>query len=297
MQPPKEFDGKRLESTTKDRFDLGDGDEKKKYDELKAEIEIKGCLSWTKTNHLVQDVNKAKIEAKRGLEGCCVALMFEFETGHREETEKAVQDAWNQLDKNKLAENDEFEAHYKNWEEADMVIDMPGAAQHQHEVMQRLVANIQSIQKRSRYHVCNSSTGWWMIPRSCKGRPPPARREDGPRGLRGDSAGKQADEVPEATPFGKADRTKKKRKAKGVHLFRASSESCSVQAWPPEPEQKYKRRPEVSHKGENAGVRKTTLTRKAREVSWSVWRGWKERAPSLRTRSTKPASRKTTPKS
>ena len=34
------------------------------------------------------------------------------------------------------------------------------------------------------------------------------------QGVRADPAGKQADEVPNATPFGKADRTKKKKKAK-----------------------------------------------------------------------------------
>ena len=57
---------------------------------------------------MVQEVNKAKIEAKSGLEDCCVAWKFKFETGHREESEKAVQDAWNQLDQNKLADNDEL---------------------------------------------------------------------------------------------------------------------------------------------------------------------------------------------
>ena len=35
VQQPNFFDGKRLESTTKDRFDLGDGDEKMKFHELK----------------------------------------------------------------------------------------------------------------------------------------------------------------------------------------------------------------------------------------------------------------------
>ena len=54
MQQPKEFDGKGLKSATKDRFDLGDGD-----DELKAES---------------------------SLEDCRVAMKVKFETGHREET-------------------------------------------------------------------------------------------------------------------------------------------------------------------------------------------------------------------
>ena len=39
--------------------------------------------------------------------------------------------------------------------------------------------------------------------------------QDYPRDPRRDSAGEQADEVPDATPFGKADRTKKRRKAEG----------------------------------------------------------------------------------
>ena len=54
MQQPKEFDGKGLKSATKDRFDLGDGD-----DELKADS---------------------------GSEDCRVAMKVKFETGHREET-------------------------------------------------------------------------------------------------------------------------------------------------------------------------------------------------------------------
>ena len=96
---PRSWMERGWKTTTKDRFDLGDGDEKKKFDELKAEIEIKGGLSWTENDHTVQEVNKAKIEAKSGLEDCCVATQFKFQTGHREETEKAVQDAWKQLDK------------------------------------------------------------------------------------------------------------------------------------------------------------------------------------------------------
>ena len=46
----------------------------------------------------------------------------------------------------KLAENDEFDAEQKNSEEADMVINMPGAAQHRHEVMQQQVPAIQRVQ-------------------------------------------------------------------------------------------------------------------------------------------------------
>ena len=39
LQQLKEFDGKKLRSTTKDEFDLGDEDEKKKFEEPKAEFE------------------------------------------------------------------------------------------------------------------------------------------------------------------------------------------------------------------------------------------------------------------
>ena len=43
-----------------------------------------------------------------------------------------MQDAWKQLNKNRLAENDESDAQRKNSEEADMVIDM--TAEHRYEV-------------------------------------------------------------------------------------------------------------------------------------------------------------------
>ena len=115
VQQPKKIDGRRLKSARKDGFDLGDGD-----DELKVES---------------------------GMVDCCVVVTFKFETGHREEMHEAVQDTWNQLDKKTLAENDVFDLQQKNWEGADMMVDMPGAAEHRHEVMQRQVPNIQSTQK------------------------------------------------------------------------------------------------------------------------------------------------------
>ena len=111
-----------------------------------AEVISKGRSSQTQTDGMIQERSKAKIGAKSGLEDCVVAIKFKFETGHGEETEQAVRDAWNRLDKNKLAENDEFDAEHKNSEEADMVINMPGAAQHRHEVMQRQVPVIQRVQ-------------------------------------------------------------------------------------------------------------------------------------------------------
>ena len=39
---PREFDGRKLESTTKDGSDLGDEDEKNKLDELKVEGRRRG---------------------------------------------------------------------------------------------------------------------------------------------------------------------------------------------------------------------------------------------------------------
>merc|ERR1711992_449292 len=39
VQQPKEFDGKKLKSTTKEGLDIDDEDEKKKFEELKAEFE------------------------------------------------------------------------------------------------------------------------------------------------------------------------------------------------------------------------------------------------------------------
>ena len=44
----REFDGKKLKSTTKEGLDIGEEDEKKKLEELKAEFE-----PWTK---LMMDV-------------------------------------------------------------------------------------------------------------------------------------------------------------------------------------------------------------------------------------------------
>merc|ERR1712118_356900 len=69
--------------------------------------------------------NKAKIEAKNGLENYCFTmrntlqeekLKDKFEAGDKEKIEKAVQDALDWLDKNQMAEKDEFEAKQKDVE-------------------------------------------------------------------------------------------------------------------------------------------------------------------------------------
>merc|ERR1712146_552919 len=69
--------------------------------------------------------NKSKIEAKNGLENYCFTmrntlqeekLKDKFEAGDKEKIEKAVQDALDWLDKNQMAEKDEFEAQQKDLE-------------------------------------------------------------------------------------------------------------------------------------------------------------------------------------
>merc|ERR1712003_494716 len=71
------------------------------------------------------DINKQKIEAKNGLENYCFTmrntlqeekLKDKFEDGDKDKIEKAVQDALDWLDKNQLAEKDEFEAKQKELE-------------------------------------------------------------------------------------------------------------------------------------------------------------------------------------
>merc|ERR1711970_674649 len=69
--------------------------------------------------------NKQKIEAKNGLENYCFTmrntlqeekLQDKFEGGDKEKIEKAVQDALDWLDKNQLAEKEEFESKQKELE-------------------------------------------------------------------------------------------------------------------------------------------------------------------------------------
>merc|ERR1711953_721654 len=69
--------------------------------------------------------NKQKIEAKNGLENYCFQmrntlsddkLKDKFEAGDKEKIEKAVQDALDWLDKNQMAEKEEFEAQQKEIE-------------------------------------------------------------------------------------------------------------------------------------------------------------------------------------
>ena len=98
------------------------------------------------------ETNKAKVEAKNGLEDCCVTLRnaaiegqrgFKCEAGDKEKTEDAVQHACDWLDNNMLAENDEFEAHQKELEGTVRLIDVPAAAQHQVPAIQRVQRTVE----------------------------------------------------------------------------------------------------------------------------------------------------------
>jgi len=94
----------------------------------------KGRLSQAEIDRMVQEAekfkeedesNKAKIEAKNGLENYCYTmkntlqeekLKEKFEASDKEKIEEAVNEALSWLDKNQLAEKDEFEAKQKDLE-------------------------------------------------------------------------------------------------------------------------------------------------------------------------------------
>merc|ERR1711862_1046544 len=94
----------------------------------------KGRLSQSEIDRMVaeaekfkaeDEANKCKIEAKNGLENYCFTmrntlqeekLKDKFEGDDKDKIEKAVQEALDWLDKNQLAEKDEFEAKQKELE-------------------------------------------------------------------------------------------------------------------------------------------------------------------------------------
>merc|ERR1711904_28540 len=94
----------------------------------------KGRLSHSEIDRMVQEAekyraedeeNKAKIEAKNGLENYCFTmrntlqeekLKDKFEADDKDKIEKAIQEALDWLDKNQLAEKDEFETKQKELE-------------------------------------------------------------------------------------------------------------------------------------------------------------------------------------
>merc|ERR1712011_43721 len=85
-----------------------------------------GRLSQSEIDRMVQEAekyrdedeaNKSKIEAKNGLENYCFTMRNTLtEEKLKEKIERAVQDALDWLDKNQLAEKDEFEAKQKELE-------------------------------------------------------------------------------------------------------------------------------------------------------------------------------------
>merc|ERR1712226_1600861 len=94
----------------------------------------KGRLSQSEIDRMVQEAekyraedeaNKEKIEAKNGLENYCFTmrntlqeekLKDKFEADDKDKIEKAIQEALDWLDKNQLAEKDEFETKQKELE-------------------------------------------------------------------------------------------------------------------------------------------------------------------------------------
>merc|ERR1712127_284244 len=94
----------------------------------------KGRLSQSEIDRMVSEAekyraedeqNRGKVEAKNGLENYCFTmrntlqeekLKEKFEAGDKEKIEAAVQDALDWLDKNQLAEKDEFEVKQKEVE-------------------------------------------------------------------------------------------------------------------------------------------------------------------------------------
>jgi len=94
----------------------------------------KGRLSQADIDRMVEeaekykaedDANKSKIEAKNGLENYCYSLKNtlqeeklkeKFEAGDKEKIEEVIQNALDWLDKNQMAEKDEFEAKQKEVE-------------------------------------------------------------------------------------------------------------------------------------------------------------------------------------
>merc|ERR1711865_17721 len=91
-------------------------------------------LSQAEIDRMVQEAekfraedeeHKSKVEAKNGLENYCFTmrntlneekLKEKFESGDKEKIEAAVQEALDWLDKNQLAEKDEFETKQKELE-------------------------------------------------------------------------------------------------------------------------------------------------------------------------------------
>merc|ERR1711950_91550 len=90
-----------------------------------SQAEIDRMVSEAEKFRAEDEANRSKIEAKNGLENYCFTmrntlqeekLKEKFESGDKEKIEKAVQETLDWLDKNQLAEKDEFEAKQKELE-------------------------------------------------------------------------------------------------------------------------------------------------------------------------------------
>jgi len=90
-----------------------------------SQSEIDRMVSEAEEYKAEDEANKGKVEAKNGLENYCFTmrntlqeekLKEKFEDGDKENIEKAVQETLDWLDKNQLAEKDEFEAKQKEIE-------------------------------------------------------------------------------------------------------------------------------------------------------------------------------------
>merc|ERR1712006_30662 len=90
-----------------------------------SQAEIDRMVQEAEKYRAEDEENKSKIEAKNGLENYCFTmrntlqeekLKEKFEGDDKDKIEKAVQDTLDWLDKNQLAEKDEFEAKQKELE-------------------------------------------------------------------------------------------------------------------------------------------------------------------------------------
>merc|ERR1712088_366053 len=90
-----------------------------------SQAEIDRMVSEAEKFRAEDESNRAKIEAKNGLENYCFTmrntlqeekLKEKFEAGDKEKIEAAVQETLDWLDKNQLAEKDEFEGKQKELE-------------------------------------------------------------------------------------------------------------------------------------------------------------------------------------
>merc|ERR1712087_540906 len=90
-----------------------------------SQAEIDRMVNEAEKYRAEDEANKSKVEAKNGLENYCFTmrntlqeekLKDKFEGGDKEKIEAAVTEALDWLDKNQLAEKDEFEAKQKELE-------------------------------------------------------------------------------------------------------------------------------------------------------------------------------------